>query len=184
MNSYKRHPMIALLAWSAIEYASSSRRRTLAFCDLRPSCVQELMNDIADASAASNQRLGAANEQTLLGELRRGLNCNGKRIKNVRRSLDNRLLKNTKWPGLYYQDVRCWCPQDDVEKKMPLAFILPHEVIGALVKYSDIDALLGTVSMDPLSKAHLSKCEAEAGCKLLGIGLWGDGVPCQWDRNE
>ena len=39
-------------------------------------------------------------------------------------------------------------------------------------------------AMDPNSLAHLRTCEAAAGCKLLGLGLWGDGMPCNWDRSE
>ena len=38
--------------------------------------------------------------------------------------------------------------------------------------------------MDPVSLAHLQHCESEALCELLGIGIWGDGAPTQWDRSE
>ena len=33
-------------------------------------------------------------------------------------------------------------------------------------------------------KEHLRYCEERAGATLLGLGLWGDGVPCNWDRTE
>ena len=141
------------------------------------------MNDIADASAAMNERRGV-NEEVLLSSLRRTLKSGKGNRCNIGRNMVRTMLKSTQWPGLYVQDVRCWCPKADAEKSMPLAFLLPHEVIGAIVSASDLQTLLSTVSMDPLSHAHLTKCEAEAGCKLLGLGIWGDGVPCQWDRNE
>ena len=38
--------------------------------------------------------------------------------------------------------------------------------------------------MDPKTKAHLDRCQIEAGCPLLAMGLWGDGVPVNWDRSE
>ena len=59
-----------------------------------------------------------------------------------------------------------------------------HEVVAVLLKHGFRDKLLSTENMDPLSLAHLLHCESEAGCKLQGLGLWGDGAPTQWDRNE
>ena len=38
--------------------------------------------------------------------------------------------------------------------------------------------------MDPLSKLHLQRCEREAGSRLVGVGIWGDGAPYNWDRSE
>jgi hypothetical protein len=38
--------------------------------------------------------------------------------------------------------------------------------------------------MDPLTLKHLVSCEASAGSRLLALGIWGDGVPCNWDRSE
>ena len=61
---------------------------------------------------------------------------------------------------------------------------LLHETIAVLLKHGVGEKLLETASMDPLSLAHLHTCEADAGCKLLGFGIWGDGAPTQWDRSE
>jgi hypothetical protein len=38
--------------------------------------------------------------------------------------------------------------------------------------------------MDPKTLAHLQFCEEQAGEQLLGLGIWGDEVPCNWDRSE
>ena len=38
--------------------------------------------------------------------------------------------------------------------------------------------------MDPLTERHLRTAEAQAGLPLLPLGLWGDGAPTQWDREE
>ena len=111
--------------------------------------MQELINDIANASAASNERRGV-NEEALLGDLRRTLKRGkgGKVDCNLGRNMVRNMLKSTAWPGLYVQDVRCWCPKADAEKSMRISFLLPHEILGAIVKVSDLQTLLSTVSME------------------------------------
>ena len=61
---------------------------------------------------------------------------------------------------------------------------LIHEVVAVLHKHGFAAKLLETDHMDPLTLEHLRHCESQASCQLLGIGLWGDGAPTQWDRNE
>ena len=56
---------------------------------------------------------------------------------------------------------------------------LIHEVVAVLLKHGFSHKLLSQENMDPTSLAHLLHCESEAGCKLLGLGLWGDGAPTQ-----
>ena len=41
-----------------------------------------------------------------------------------------------------------------------------------------------TEGLDAVSKRHLRSCESQSQCKYLPLGLWGDGVPCNWDRTE
>lgn len=143
------------------------------------------MNDIAGASEASASRASRGfQEEALLSNLRKNLQRKGKNDCNLRRSMKRNLLKSVKWPKLYVQDVRCWDPKTEKEELMPLAFILPQEILSLVAEKSDPEVLMSTERMDPLSKAHLQKCEAAAGEKLLGMGIWGDGVPCQWDRTE
>ena len=124
------------------------------------------------------------NSQVLLGALQRSLNRKNVPDRNVRRNLSRKLQKSSQWPKLFVHDVRCWSPTEHKEEIVPVAFLLPHEIIGAVLKSADLDTLMSTANMDPLTKTHLHKCQAEAGCELLGIGLWTDGIPCQWDRNE
>ena len=38
--------------------------------------------------------------------------------------------------------------------------------------------------MDHTTKAHLEACDVACGETVVGIGLWGDGAPCNWDRTE
>ena len=135
---------------------------------------QELINDIARANGSSSSA-HACSAYASTGDLD---------SKNLRRSLNRKFLKGTKWPQLYTQNVRLWDPQTEEEIIGPLSFLLPHELIDTLLAHSDVDAMLSTEMMDAESKAHLNQCEQKAGCKLLGIGLWGDAIPCQWDRNQ
>ena len=64
------------------------------------------------------------------------------------------------------------------------AFWLPHELLETLARYGDKEVLLATDGLDPLALKHLRKCEAKAGDRLVPLGLWGDGVPVNWDRTE
>ena len=104
--------------------------------------------------------------------------------RNSRRDLRRKLQSGSTWPSLYITDVRCWDAKEACETRQPLAFLLPHEIIGAIAKHADFDELMSTVAMDPQSKKHLQKCQVEAGCEVLGVGIWGDAIPCQWDRDE
>ena len=65
-----------------------------------------------------------------------------------------------------------------------LAFALPHEYIAALFRSGDPAALMCLQGLDTLTKNHVESCETQAGGKLLPVGLWADGVPCNWDRSE
>ena len=65
-----------------------------------------------------------------------------------------------------------------------MAFHLPHEIVQVLQELSVLEKLLSIDGMDPISLEHLNSCEEAAGCILLGLGLWGDECPCNWDRSE
>ena len=45
-------------------------------------------------------------------------------------------------------------------------------------------AIMERDGCDPNTLAHVRRAEAAAGVDLLPLGLWGDGVPCQWGRAE
>ena len=46
------------------------------------------------------------------------------------------------------------------------------------------EVLFGRDGLDDWSKAHLEQACAAAGRNLVGLGLWGDGVPVNWDGTE
>jgi hypothetical protein len=103
---------------------------------------------------------------------------------NATRGLQRCLLKDSHWPHLYWAEIRVKKISSGEEEKQWMAFILPHEYINCLVKHGDLETLLNADGMDPRTLAHLRHCESEAGCRLLGVGFWGDEVPCNWDRTE
>ena len=103
---------------------------------------------------------------------------------NVARDLRRRLLKNSMWPALYEAPIRCWDTKTNQEHLQNMWFLLPHEVLAVMHRIGDAEKLYDCAGYDPLTRQHLQKCEASAGCKLLGLGLWGDGAPCNWDRSE
>ena len=45
-------------------------------------------------------------------------------------------------------------------------------------------SLYERTGLDPRSRAHLVDCERQAAAILIPLGIWGDGVPCNWDRTE
>ena len=65
-----------------------------------------------------------------------------------------------------------------------MAFLLPHEHTAALTKYGDLNIVRSDLHLDSSSKNYLEKCNTELRTKLVALGLWGDGVPINYDRTE
>ena len=154
------------------ETLSSSRRlrlnigNLLSRNELPATRVGEIVNDV--------NRVAPAELRDLVGPLGQ----------NTAKKLRRKFLKKSTWMPDYIATIRTWNnkTQKVVEEKVPIQLI--HEVVAVLLKHGNIDKLLATENMDPLTLEHLRHCELQAGCTLLGIGLWGDGAPTQWDRNE
>ena len=47
-----------------------------------------------------------------------------------------------------------------------------------------LDKLYEKTGMDPLTKQHVESVETTLQQKLIGVGIWGDGAPCNWDRSD
>jgi len=103
---------------------------------------------------------------------------------NTARRLRGRFLKKSTWMPDYVAPIRTWNPKTSkiVQERVPMQLL--HEVVAVLLEQGFREKLLEKADMDPLTLQHLQHCEQEAGCELLGLGLWGDGAPTQWDRNE
>ena len=133
---------------------------------LAASRCQELINDASGAGASG------------LGDLRR------QRSQNTSRFLRKAFEKRSQWPKDYWAQVRVKKPKTDEEEWSWCALCLPHEYLQMLARLGDREVLHDRAGLAAASLAHLQSCEAKAGQQLVAMGLWGDGVPTQWDRTE
>ena len=103
---------------------------------------------------------------------------------NTARRLRNVGNKLSGWPPVYYANIRaCKRGSDEELEQVRCAFMLPHEYVATLYKHGDADVISDRSGYDAVSRAHMLSCDAKAGCDLLGVGVWQDGVPCNWDRS-
>ena len=130
--------------------------------------AQEMLDDAASANVTAAKRYKSRTRNK----------------KNIARGLKTRLLKASKWPPLYKAMVRVKDTKTGMEVLKTMSFNLPHELLATLAKYADKNHMLSKEGLDSGSKEHLLYCEAKAGRPLVGLGLWGDGAPCNWDRSE
>ena len=130
--------------------------------------AQELINDIVGAGAKGLERcVGNASRQ------------------NAARNLRRNFLKRCQWPDLYWAPVRVQNKKTHEEETQSIAFLLPHEILEVLARLAgNPEALYRRTGLDEVGREHLSIACAAAGCDLVGLGLWGDGVPVNWDRTE
>ena len=129
--------------------------------------AQDLFND-ADAAGAANVR-----------------DMKGSSGQHARRNVLRKLLKGSKWPKSYTAKIRVRDPKTEAVDEVPMDMLLVHEVVDQLFKYNDRSKLLETAGMEPRTKAHLDTVARELGEEdLLGLGLWLDGCPCNWDRTK
>lgn len=69
---------------------------------------------------------------------------------------------------------------------MALPFLLPHEIIETLLIYADNGRnILQQDNLDYEGRQHAQHVRAKCGLdSFCCVGLWGDGVPVNWDRSE
>ena len=114
---------------------------------------------------------------------------------NVHRDLVRKLKKGSKWPPVYMADIPCNDPASSEERTMQLAFLLPHELMAAMLKWNSgpeaRNQLLNWRSnlrpdlARPFQQTLRSLEEQQAvQDDCLPLGLWIDGVPVKFDRSE
>ena len=171
------------------------RRRDRAgnFLDSQAPRIEEQLRDIiADNSLPASQvgQLAVAVRRIAPGALptlprfRQGLSTTTSFRANAFRSFSRAFLKGSCWPKPYFAQTRCNNVRTGVETPTWVALGLPHEYVNALCKHGDMETIMERSGCDPNTLAHVVRAEADAGVDLLPLGLWGDGVPCQWDRAE
>ena len=119
----------------------------------------ELLRDVARCRVSGFRRLGS------------------RKTKSTSK-LRNKLMKNSKWPHLYWARIRTRNNRTGREERKWCSFFLPHEILEALAKAGDVEAMYECSCMDEWSERHLRQCETKAGSRLVGLGLWCDGCPC------
>ena len=92
------------------------------------------------------------------------------------------LKKKTTWYDDYLAEVPCWNPRKNEVCNEVVAFHLPHEAVAVLAHYANTEALYSKSGFDPRSLQHLLSVEEKCGAELIGLGLWGDEAPTQWNR--
>ena len=112
----------------------------------------------------------------------------GLREKNANRSLKRRLLKNNHWPKLYWADIPIFDPKQQIQKSVPMPFILPHELVATFFQWGEPEFILGQQVLQEdadLLARHAAACQPPKDPKtLFPLGIWSDGVPCNFDRTQ
>ena len=103
-------------------------------------------------------------------------------VKNIDRDLRVRLLKRSRWPPIYIDEVNCWSVSQKMMVKKKLAFLLPHEIVGVLSEAGEKDPLMCADGLDSRNKSKHQ--QQKLGTPFVSLSLWGDGVPFSWDRKR
>ena len=73
----------------------------------------------------------------------------------------------------------------DSEKMVTVPMLLPHELIRCIVIRGNKNKILEEQGYSADALKHLNETKAKLGVtELLGLGLWLDGTPCNWDRTK
>ena len=104
------------------------------------------------------------------------------------RDLVRTFLRRSKWPTLYYADVRVKDTVTKEETTRSIPFLLPHEVVYCVRKRTlDVSKMLAVDNLDAMDEAQLRRVCDRSGvgyASILPLGLWMDGVACKWDRSQ
>ncbi len=108
------------------------------------------------------------------------------RTKNLNRDYTRILMKGSSWPSIYYAEVRVWNCKRNRTDKILLPFVLPHEIVHQLeAKAMSTEALLNVNGLSGDAMRHLEEVCLKSNLDMvLPLGLWGDGVPCNYDRSQ
>jgi hypothetical protein len=105
--------------------------------------------------------------------------------KNQARAQARHSLKRTKWPDLYEFECRVRNRKTELEERTTLCMLLPNEVLAVLWERGLPEVLLSTTNLDSAGKAHLEHMKEQLHVEeIMGFGIHGDGIPCNYDRTE
>ena len=147
--------------------------------------LRENIVDLYNSNTVSGKRTqGILNDAAAsgLGSFRQLV---GKVGKHSKRNLTRKLLKNKKWPALYYAHVRVQDKKTNQIVKKKMGFLLPHEIIKIVAEYNHI--VYDQSNLSEENKAHVQLAATTWGVSadnIIPLGLWIDGTPCNWDRSD
>ena len=105
--------------------------------------------------------------------------------KNQARDLTRKKLRYSKWPQPYYFQCRVKDRRTKVEYVTTICCLLIHEILKIIWDLGAPDVLLSEACLDSKGKEHMQWMREQLHVEhLLGFGLHGDGVPCNYDRTE
>ena len=147
-----------------------------AICNLAGPPYQQHSVEVVGADLPTSRSL------SLYCVLASGLGC--LHTKNIDRDLRVRLLKRSKWPPVYIEEVQVWSVAKKEAQKKKLAFLLPHEIVGVLSEAGEKEALVATSGLDKTNLSRHKMLMEKLGTPFVSLSLWGDGVPFSWDRKR
>ena len=104
---------------------------------------------------------------------------------NLQRSYRRWATRNSMWPKEYWAEIRMLDPNTGGEKTFWIAFLLVHELMQNIWELGNIEMIQDINGADPLTRSHIEQMRVKLTLPhLIGLGLWGDEIPCYWDRSE
>ena len=105
-------------------------------------------------------------------------------FRNQARDLRRRLLRKSRWPPIYVEDIRCWSVKEQALVPKKVAFLLPHELIAVLAEYGSPELMQQIDALDATNLQRHGEISAQLEAPFISLSLWGDGVPFSWDRRK
>ncbi len=99
---------------------------------------------------------------------------------NIHRDMIRWMRRGSPWPHFYIARTPLWCKKTQQVVWEDLPFLLPHEVLAAIVsKSGPCTSWLATADEHPGIHRHLARLgqELQVETPLVPLGLHGDGVP-------
>lgn len=149
--------------------------------------LRENLKDLFLSNEVSGERMQEIfkdSETAGLPGFRRLASAGGGNSKNIHRDLLKAVLHGCPWPALYHVDVPTWCPRTKKMLVSKIPFMLPHELVRLVWDRSTPEELLKGGGLSSVASGHLEFVGRTVGGPILGLGIWMDGTPCNWDRTE
>ena len=104
---------------------------------------------------------------------------------NHQRDLTRALLHGSAWPKPYFVEIPTWCPSKKKVVSSRVPILLPHELVGVIWERSTPEEFLKRGGLSQAAASHLDfVSQSIQEPQVLGLGLWMDATPCNWDRSE